>query len=145
MPIFVALGKVTAKGMQDLDHLTARHEEAVKRARRLGGRVISSYATMGRYDFVVTLDCPDTETAMRILNREAAGGNIKYESMPGLPTRDFARLFLDESSLADERTVLRHRRRPAGNATKPRRPADAAKQRRARKTATNLARKSSKR
>lgn len=134
MPIFVALGKVTVKGMQDLDHLTARHEEAVKRARRLGGRVISSYATMGRYDFVVTLDCPDTETAMRILNREAAGGNIKYETMPGLPTRDFARLFLDESGLADERTVLRRPRRPAG----------AAKQRRARKTATNLARKSSK-
>lgn len=120
MPIFIALGKVTSKGMQDLDHLTARHEEAVKRVRKLGGRVISSYATMGRYDFVVTLDCPDMETAMRILNREAAGGNIQYETMAALPTRDFARLFLDESSLADERTVLRQPRRRAGTAKKQR-------------------------
>jgi len=111
MPIFIALGSVTGSGMQALDHLTARHEEAVKRAKRLGGRVISSYATMGQYDFVVTLDCPDMETAMTILNREAAGGNIKYETMVALPTRDFAALFLDEASREDERRVLRVERR----------------------------------
>ena len=111
MPIFIALGSVTGSGMQALDHLTARHEEAVKRAKRLGGRVISSYATMGQYDFVVTLDCPDMETAMTILNREAAGGNIKYETMIALPTRDFAALFLDEASREDERRVLRVERR----------------------------------
>ena len=113
MPIFIALGSVTGSGMQALDHLTARHEEAVKRAKRLGGRVISSYATMGRYDFVVTLDCPDMETAMTILNREAAGGNIKYETMLALPTREFAALFLDEASREDERRVLRIERRTA--------------------------------
>jgi uncharacterized protein with GYD domain len=111
MPIFIALGTVTGSGMQALDHLTARHEEAVKRARRMGGRVISSYATMGRFDFVVTLDCPDMETAMTILNREAAGGNIKYETMVAMPTRDFATLFLDEASREDERRVLRVERR----------------------------------
>ncbi len=111
MPIFIALGSVTGSGMQALDHLTARHEEAVKRAKRLGGRVISSYATMGRYDFVVTLDCPDMETAMTILNREAAGGNIKYETMIAMPTREFATLFLDEASREDERRVLRVERR----------------------------------
>lgn len=107
MPIFIALGTVTDQGMRSLDHLMGRHEEAVKRAVQLGGRVISSYATMGRYDFVVTLDCPDMETAMRILNREAGGGNIRYETMVGLSTREFARLFLSETELEDERAVLR--------------------------------------
>ncbi len=36
-----------------------------------------------------------------------------------LPTRDFARLFLDEAALADERTVLRvgRRRAAAGKRT----------------------------
>ncbi len=111
MPIFIALGTVSGPGMQALDHLTARHEEAVKRARRMGGRVISSYATLGRFDFVVTLDCPDMETAMTILNREAAGGNIKYETMIAMPTREFATLFLDEASREDERRVLRVERR----------------------------------
>jgi hypothetical protein len=51
------------------------------------------------------------ETAMTILNREAAGGNIKYETMVALPTRDFAALFLDEASREDERRVLRVERR----------------------------------
>lgn len=110
MPIFIALGKVTGQGMQNFNHLTARHEEAVKRAKRFGGRVISSYATMGAFDFVVTLDCPTIEVAMTILNREASGGNIRYETLVGMPTRDFARMFLDEATLADEQTVLRRRR-----------------------------------
>ncbi len=140
MPIFIALGSVTGAGMQALDHLTARHEEAVKRATRLGGRVISSYATMGRFDFVVTLDCPDMETAMTILNREAAGGNIKYETMLALPTRDFAALFLDDASRADERRVLRVGRRAAtsratGRATTAAKAAKTAKAFKATKTA----------
>ncbi len=112
MPIFIALGKVTDAGMQNLDHLTARHEEAIKRAHRLGGRVVSSYATMGSYDFVVVLDCPTMEIAMTILSREAAGGNIRYETLTGLPTRDFARMFLDAEALAEEETVIRRDRPP---------------------------------
>jgi uncharacterized protein with GYD domain len=121
MPIFIALGKVSGVGMQNLEHLTARHEEAVKRAKRLGGRVVSSYATMGAYDFVVTLDCPTLEVAMTILNREASGGNIRYETLVGMPTRDFARMFLDEASLVEEQTVLRRARgaRATGGAKKP--------------------------
>lgn len=129
MPIFIALGKVTEQGMRGLDHFMGRHEEAVKRVMQLGGRVVSSYATMGRYDFVVTLDCPDMESAMRILNREAAGGNIRYETMVALPTREFARLFLSETELEEERAVLRVPRGSrktggrTGKATRTRRPA----------------------
>ena len=107
MPIFIALGKATDAGMTNLDHLTGRHEVARRRARDLGGRVIGSYATLGQYDFVVILDCPDLETCMRILNRETGGGNIRYETMPALPTREFAQLFLDEAQLEEERRVLR--------------------------------------
>jgi uncharacterized protein with GYD domain len=111
MPIFIALGQVTSQGAQHHQNLMARHEEAVKRAKQLGGRVLTSYATMGRFDFVVTLDCPDMETAMRILTREASGGNIRYETMAALPTRDFAQLFLNEAALEDEHRVLRSGRR----------------------------------
>lgn len=78
--------------------------------------MVSSYATMGSYDFVVVLDCPSMEIAMTILSREAAGGNIRYETLTGLPTRDFARMFLDAEALAEEETVLR-RDRPPRSAT----------------------------
>jgi len=107
MPMFIALGRATEQGLANLDNLTGRHEIARRRARDLGGRVVGSYATLGRYDFVVMLDCPDLETCMRILSRESAGGNIRYETMPALPTREFAQIFLDEQALAEERRVLR--------------------------------------
>jgi uncharacterized protein with GYD domain len=107
MPIFIALGKATESGLQNLDNLAGRHEIARRRVRDLGGRVLGSYATLGQYDFVVVLDCPDAETCMRILNREASGGNIRYETMTALPTRDFAQLFLDEEALEEEHRVLR--------------------------------------
>ena len=118
MPVFIALGRLTAQGLQNLEHLAGRHQEAVRRAREMGGRVISSYATMGRYDFVVTLDCPDMETALRILNREAAGGNIRYETMSAIATRDFAEIFLNEEQREQEHQVLRLKRPRAGNAGK---------------------------
>ena len=105
--MFIALGKATEQGLANLDNLTGRHEIARRRARDLGGRVVGSYATLGQYDFVVMLDCPDLETCMRILSRESAGGNIRYETMPALPTREFAQIFLDEETLAEERRVLR--------------------------------------
>lgn len=119
MPIFIALGRITPAGWKKLDQLAGRHDEAVRRAERLGGRVVASYATMGRYDFVVTLDCPDLETAMTILNREASGGNIQYETMSGIPTREFAELFLPEEARKEERTVLRLKRvgKPTGKPT----------------------------
>jgi len=107
MPIFIALGKATESGLQNLDNLAGRHEIARRRVRDLGGRVLGSYATLGAYDFVVVLDCPDAETCMRILNKEASGGNIRYETMTALPTRDFAQLFLDEEALEEEHRVLR--------------------------------------
>ncbi|MCZ6707072.1 MAG: GYD domain-containing protein [Chloroflexi bacterium] len=118
MPVFIALGKATDSGMQNLDNLTARHERARRRARDLGGRVIDSYATLGRYDFVVILECP-VETCMLILNRESSGGNVRYETMPALPTREFASLFLDEAALREERRVLHVRASRKQGGTQP--------------------------
>ncbi len=119
MPVFIALGTATDSGIKDLDSLTARHEGARRRARDLGGRVLDSYATLGRYDFVVILECPDVETCMLILNRESSGGNVRYETMPALPTREFASLFLDEAALREERRVLHVRASRKQGGTKP--------------------------
>ena len=56
---------------------------------------------------------------MLILNRESSGGNVRYETMPALPTREFARLFLDEAALREERRVLHVRASRKQGGTKP--------------------------
>ena len=46
---------------------------------------------MGHYDFVVILEAPDEKVALRILTREASGGNVRYETMTAIPTAEFGK------------------------------------------------------
>ena len=92
MPIFVALGKSTETGMRNLEAFAVRHDRAVQRAEESGGKVLGSYALLGHYDYLVILECPDEKTAMYILTREAAGGNVRYETMTAVPMKEFAKL-----------------------------------------------------
>ena len=92
MPVFVALGKATDTGIRNLEALTVRHERAMQRAEAAGGKVLASYALLGHYDYLVILECADEKTAMRILMREASGGNVRYEMLTAMPMKDFAEL-----------------------------------------------------
>lgn len=92
MPVFVALGKATDEGIKKLGGFGPRHEQAVKRAEAAGGKVLASYALLGRFDFLVILECPDERTALRVLTEEAKGGNIRYETLTAIPIDEFARL-----------------------------------------------------
>jgi uncharacterized protein with GYD domain len=92
MPIFVALGKATDDGVRNLESFSIRHERATQRAEQAGARVIASYALLGHYDYLVILDCPDEKTALFVLTREAAGGNVRYETLPAMPMEEFATL-----------------------------------------------------
>lgn len=92
MPVFVALGKATDEGVKKLGGFGPRHEQAVKRAEAHGGKVLASYALLGRFDFLVILDCPDEKAVMRILAEEAKGGNIRYETLTAIPIEEFSKL-----------------------------------------------------
>ncbi len=90
MPLYVALGKATDEGKRHLDGMGGRHQAAVQRAEGAGGNVVASYALLGPYDYMVILDCPDHLTAMKILAKEAQGGNVTYETFGAVPMADFA-------------------------------------------------------
>jgi len=91
MPLFVAMGRATAEGKRHLDGLSGRHQSAVNRAEAAGGKVVASYALLGPYDYLVILDCPDHLTALKILAKEAEGGNVTYETFGAVPMVDFAK------------------------------------------------------
>jgi uncharacterized protein with GYD domain len=90
MPLYVALGKATQEGKRHMDGLAGRHQTAVKRAEAAGGKVVGSYALLGPYDYMVVLECPDHVTAIKILAKEAEGGNVTYETFGAVPMTDFA-------------------------------------------------------
>ena len=90
MAIFVALGRSTDEGLKHLGGFAQRHEQAVKRAESLGGKVLTSYALMGEYDFRVILECLDATTALKILVKEAEGGNVRYQTLTAIPVEEFS-------------------------------------------------------
>jgi uncharacterized protein with GYD domain len=96
MPLFVALGKATEEGTRNLVGLRQRHAAAVRRAEKAGAKVVGSYALMGHYDYLAILDCPDVATAMKVLAREAGGGNVRYETLAAMPLDEFAALVEEE-------------------------------------------------
>ena len=91
MALFVALGKATVEGKRHLDGLQGRHEAAVRKAEAAGAKIVASYALLGPYDFMVVLECADATTALKILAREASGGNVTYETYAAVPTLEFAK------------------------------------------------------
>jgi len=92
MATFIALGRSTDEGLKNIVALTERHNAAVKRVEAAGVKVVGSYAVMGRYDYVVILEAPDAAACIRVLTKEASGGNIRYETMTAIPTEDFGKL-----------------------------------------------------
>ena len=92
MATFIALGRSTDEGLKNIADLTTRHNAAVQRVEAAGVKVLGSYAVMGRYDYVVSLDAADAAACIRALTKEASGGNIRYETMTAIPTEDFGKL-----------------------------------------------------
>ena len=92
MALFIALGRSTDEGLKNFADMTARHNAAIERVEAAGVKVHGSYAVMGRYDYVVILDAADVATCIRVLTKEASGGNIRYETMPAIATNEFASL-----------------------------------------------------
>ena len=92
MPFFVALGKATDDGMKNLEAFAPRHKKAVERAEASGVKVLASYALVGQYDYLVILEAPDMKAALRVLTLEAAGGNVRYETLAAIPIEEFGDL-----------------------------------------------------
>jgi uncharacterized protein with GYD domain len=61
----------------------------------MGAKVVGSYALCGPYDYLVILEAPDTQTAMKVLVRESAGGNVTYQTSAAVPMEEFAKLVGD--------------------------------------------------
>ena len=79
-------------GWETLRERPERIREVTADVEALGLKVHAQYALMGQYDYMVILDCPDEKTVMLILTREASGGNVRYETMPAMPMKEFAAL-----------------------------------------------------
>jgi uncharacterized protein with GYD domain len=92
MPVYVALGKFTQKGIENIKDSPARLEATRKVAKSLGGEIKEFYYTMGRYDFVAILEGPNDEATMKALLTIAGAGAVRTETLPATPATKAAEI-----------------------------------------------------
>ena len=92
MPVYVALGKFTQKGIENIKDSPARLEAARKVAKSVGGEIKEFYYTMGRYDFVAIVEGPNDEAMMKTLLTIAGAGAVRTETLPATPATKAAEI-----------------------------------------------------
>jgi len=62
MAAFIVLGNWTAEGAKAYADAPARAKANAEAAAAMGGRIIGTWWTMGKYDFVSIVEAPDAES-----------------------------------------------------------------------------------
>jgi uncharacterized protein with GYD domain len=81
VPIYISLMKWTSQGLGGLPAWRDRMEEGERAIQERGGKLLSAYVTLGRYDVVEIFEAPDDETAYQCLVAVARHGNVTTETL----------------------------------------------------------------
>ncbi len=89
METYIILGNYTQEGVSKIKESPARVEAARKAIEAAGGKFLSWHLTLGRYDFVVIAEAPDTKTGAAVLLAIGAQGASRTETMQALTEEEF--------------------------------------------------------
>jgi uncharacterized protein with GYD domain len=89
MAIYILLSNLTDEGAKTITKNPGRIKEVNKEIEKLGVRVLSQYATLGRYDFVNIVEAADNSTIARVSAELASRGSIKISTLPAIDIDDF--------------------------------------------------------
>jgi uncharacterized protein with GYD domain len=92
MPRFVVLGNLTQDGIKTIKDLKKGLENTQKLAKSMDVKIIDSYFTMGRYDWVTIVEAPNVEVAMKTLFMFASGGGNRTETLLAIPSEEAVKL-----------------------------------------------------
>jgi uncharacterized protein with GYD domain len=92
MPTYISLLRYTEKGISEIKDSSKRRRAAAKNIAALGGKLVSTYLTLGRYDLVAVMEAPDDETAARIALVTGQQGYVSTETLRAFPEAEYDRL-----------------------------------------------------
>ncbi|MDD1678004.1 MAG: GYD domain-containing protein [Methanomicrobiales archaeon] len=84
MTLFVILGKLTQKAIDNIKSAGERDTKGEQVVKAAGGRLLANYYTFGRYDFVIVAELPSTEALAKVLIETSKWGTIRTETMTAL-------------------------------------------------------------
>ena len=92
MPSYVLLGKWTDQGARNVKETVGRSRQFREAVEKAGGRVAGLHWTQGAYDVVATMELPDEDSAMAVLLRLGALGNLRTETLRAFSEQDMERI-----------------------------------------------------
>lgn len=92
MPTYVALLRFTEQGIKAIKDSPKRREAARKAIAAMGGKLIQTYLTMGRYDFVVITELPDDEAAAKLALVTGNQGFVTTETLRAFGESEYDKL-----------------------------------------------------
>lgn len=92
MPTYISLMKFTEQGIKNVKDHPKRREAAAKAIEAMGGKLLHTYLTIGRYDVVAIVEAPDDEVAAKFALVTGMQGNVSTETMRALDEGEFDRL-----------------------------------------------------
>jgi uncharacterized protein with GYD domain len=90
MPTYVMLTNLTPEGVRTLKNNPNRVSEVNKEVEQIGAKVLTQYATLGRYDFVTIVEAPDDKTMAKVSVELGSRGTMSSETMAAMPSEDLA-------------------------------------------------------
>jgi uncharacterized protein with GYD domain len=92
VPTFVVLGKMTSEGIKNIKKMKGRQEAATKIVEDSGGKILSIYYTMGRYDWVTIVEGTSIEAAMKSLFIFGAAGTDTTETLVAISAEEAVKI-----------------------------------------------------
>jgi uncharacterized protein with GYD domain len=92
MAKYIILVNYTQKGVENIKESYNRFNAFKQLCQSMGAKVEANYLTMGRYDLVVIVDAPDSETIAKIVLTTASKGAISTETLQAFPEEEYRRI-----------------------------------------------------
>jgi len=85
MPHYVILWNWTDQGIKSVKDSTKRLASFGAELEKAGGKLVSEYYTIGKYDGVVIVEAPSDESIMSILLGNSSKGNFRSMTLRAFP------------------------------------------------------------
>jgi len=90
MNTYLMMGKYSTEAIKDIS--ADRTEKAIHVINQLGGKLHCMYALLGGYDFVMIVDFPKLQTAMKASMAMSMISGISFSSYPAVSVDDFDKM-----------------------------------------------------
>jgi uncharacterized protein with GYD domain len=92
MPHYIILFNFTDQGIKNVKDTIKRAESFKAAVEKAGGKFISEYYTLGKYDIVTIVETPNDETMMSIILATGSLGNVRSETLKAFAMDEAAKI-----------------------------------------------------